>query len=75
MAAGSADQPAPDDATSERYGLVAIARMRKEDGRALILYSHDEREGHGAAPAAEQTTVAPAASHTQPDAKRGGEVR
>jgi hypothetical protein len=31
-------------AQGERYGAVAIARHAKGDGRALILYSHAERE-------------------------------
>ncbi|HEY2570089.1 MAG TPA: hypothetical protein VGI27_01385 [Solirubrobacteraceae bacterium] len=43
MAAGSADQPAPDGAArDERYGILTLARMRKDDGRSLILYSHDD---------------------------------
>jgi hypothetical protein len=46
MAAGSADQPAPDaGAREERYGILTLVRMRKDDGRSLILYSHDERGG------------------------------
>lgn len=28
----------------ERFGPVDIARHRKDDGRALILYTHRERE-------------------------------
>jgi len=28
----------------ERVGALAIARHVKDDGRALILYSHDARE-------------------------------
>jgi hypothetical protein len=27
-----------------RYGTVALARHVKDDGRALILYTHDESE-------------------------------
>jgi hypothetical protein len=42
MAAGSADQPARDRAHEERYGIVTLRRMSKDDGRSLILYSHDE---------------------------------
>ena len=42
MAAGSADQPAPDGAQEERYGILALARVSKDDGRSLILYSHDD---------------------------------
>jgi len=42
MAAGPADQPAPEPAPQERYGLLALARVGKDDGRSLILYSHDE---------------------------------
>jgi hypothetical protein len=42
MSAGSADQPAPDDAQEERYGVLTLARFEKDDGRSLILYSHDE---------------------------------
>jgi hypothetical protein len=46
MAAGSADQPVPEPAPQERYGLLALARVRKDDGRSLILYSHDgDRDG------------------------------
>jgi hypothetical protein len=41
MAAGSADQPAPERA-QERYGPLAVARMRKDDGRSLILYRRDD---------------------------------
>jgi hypothetical protein len=57
MAAGSPDQPAPDGGgRAERYGILALARMRKDDGRSLILYSHDEDGGDasetsGSAPA------------------------
>jgi hypothetical protein len=47
MAADSADQPAPDGAQEERYGVLTLARFEKDDGRSLILYSHDE-DGHGA---------------------------
>jgi hypothetical protein len=39
MAAGSADQPPPEPAPNERYGIVAFVRVRKDDGRSLILYS------------------------------------
>ena len=28
----------------ERVGPLAIARMDKDDGRALIIYSHEEHE-------------------------------
>jgi hypothetical protein len=43
MAAGSADQPAPDGAAQEeRYGILTLGRTRKDDGRSLILYNHDE---------------------------------
>jgi hypothetical protein len=30
----------------ERFGPLAIARVGKDDGRALIIYSHAERETH-----------------------------
>jgi hypothetical protein len=50
MAAGSPDQPAPDGgAQEERYGILTLTRMRKDDGRSLILYSHDEDGGGGEA--------------------------
>jgi hypothetical protein len=42
MSAGSVDQPAPDGAQEEHYGVLALARLQKADGRSLILYSHDE---------------------------------
>jgi hypothetical protein len=46
----SSDRPPPpghDDATheqtsGERFGPLTIARVSKDDGRALILYGHDE---------------------------------
>jgi hypothetical protein len=47
---GSGDPP--DDATNEamggdeRYGPLAVLRTRKDDGRALILFS-DARRAHG----------------------------
>jgi len=56
MAAGSADPPAPDEAQGQRYGILALARMRKDDGRALILYSHAE----DGVEAAEAAAAAPA---------------
>jgi hypothetical protein len=48
--AHSSDRPPPPDgadATAEqgaeqRFGPLTIARVEKDDGRALILYSHDE---------------------------------
>lgn len=42
MAAGSADQPARERAQEEHYGILAVARMRKDDGRSLILYRRDD---------------------------------
>jgi hypothetical protein len=35
---GRDDRAAP----SERFGPLAIERMSKDDGRALIVYSHEE---------------------------------
>jgi hypothetical protein len=62
MAAGSADQPMPEPAPQERYGLLALARVRKDDGRSLILYSHEEnRDG-----AVEAPESPPAAGHGTP---------
>jgi hypothetical protein len=31
------------EADNERYGPLELTRVRKDDGRALILYSHDEQ--------------------------------
>jgi hypothetical protein len=42
MAADSADPLPPERAQVQRYGMVELLRMRKDDGRSLILYSHDE---------------------------------
>ena len=42
MAAGSADPPPPERAQQERYGILELLRTRKDDGRSLILYSHDD---------------------------------
>lgn len=54
MAAGSADQPPDERPAEERYGPLAIGRMSKDDGRSLILYSHDEDGGESApAPASD----------------------
>jgi hypothetical protein len=44
---GAADAPPLGEEPAgegEHTGPVAIRRLRKDDGRALILYSHDERE-------------------------------
>jgi hypothetical protein len=30
--------------TGERFGPLALARVGKDDGRALIIYSHEEHE-------------------------------
>jgi hypothetical protein len=45
MAAGSADPPPPERVQQARYGILELLRTRKEDGRSLILYSHDEPDG------------------------------
>jgi hypothetical protein len=34
--------PDPDGASSERYGPLELRRLVKDDGRALIVYSHAE---------------------------------
>ena len=58
MAAGSPDQPAPDGgAQEERYGILTLTRMRKDDGRSLLLYSHDEDGGGGEASGPAPTSV------------------
>jgi hypothetical protein len=31
-------------ATGERFGPLALARVGKDDGRALIIYSHEDHE-------------------------------
>jgi hypothetical protein len=33
----------PEGAPQERYGIIDLARLRKADGRQLILYSHRDR--------------------------------
>jgi hypothetical protein len=38
--AGAPEQP-PVAADDEPYGPLTIARLRKDDGRSLILYGHD----------------------------------
>ena len=40
-----ANGAAADAEPPERHGVVAIARHRKDDGRALILYTRAEGEG------------------------------
>lgn len=45
----ASQEPAGEDAASsdlgtaaERYGILSISRRRKDDGRALLLYTHEE---------------------------------
>jgi hypothetical protein len=40
---GASDEHEP-PAVDERLGELSITRTVKDDGRALILYSYDERE-------------------------------
>jgi hypothetical protein len=55
MAAGSEQTPPPERSQLERYGVLAIDRRRKDDGRALILYGHDEDAPETGAGAAVET--------------------
>jgi hypothetical protein len=48
MASGSANQPAREPAPQERYGIVSLTRMRKDDGRSLILYERADGADGGA---------------------------
>lgn len=51
MAADSAAAASPERPAQERFGPLAIARLQKDDGRSLIIYSHDENGAEaGAAP-------------------------
>jgi hypothetical protein len=43
---GEPSELASDDQPVERYGPVAIERLIKEDGRALILYSQPDHGAH-----------------------------
>jgi hypothetical protein len=56
MASGSDDQPARELAPQERYGIVSLTRMCKDDGRSLILY---ERADGADGEAEEQRTQPP----------------
>ena len=56
MAAGSTDPPPPERAQQERYGVLDVLRTRKDDGRSLILYGHDEPDGDGGEPPAQRPT-------------------
>jgi hypothetical protein len=40
-------QPDARKPPSERFGELSILRTSKDDGRALIIYSHDEHEEPG----------------------------
>ncbi len=42
MPAGPAQPPSPERPSGERYGPLAVERVSKEDGRALILYVYRE---------------------------------
>ncbi len=52
MAPAPPEQPSPErpqsdrpqSGTEERFGPLTVVRTVKEDGRALILYAHEERE-------------------------------
>jgi hypothetical protein len=55
------DLPTPAQSSEERFGALTIMRVEKDDGRALILYSHDEEP-------APQTNDA---SAPRPDGGRG----
>ena len=47
-ASSTRESPAePGEQRAERYGLVTLTRHVKRDGRALILYTRDEPDGHG----------------------------
>jgi hypothetical protein len=46
MGETAAEQPPPAQQPSERYAELIVERVRKDDGRALILYSH-ARPGEG----------------------------
>ena len=37
------DGQLPEGAPQERYGILDFARLRKADGRQLILYNHHDR--------------------------------
>jgi hypothetical protein len=39
-------QPDAREPPSERFGELSILRTSKDDGRALIIYSHEEHEEH-----------------------------
>ena len=47
MAADLPDPPAPQRPPEEHYGILALTRMHKDDGRSLILYrlAETDREG------------------------------
>jgi hypothetical protein len=48
MASRSGDQPPREPAPRELYGPLTVLRMRKDDGRSLILY--ERTDGAGAEP-------------------------
>jgi hypothetical protein len=37
--------PGEPSAAAERYGVVAVSRSRKDDGRNLLLYTREEPGG------------------------------
>jgi hypothetical protein len=69
MASGSADQPAREPAPDERYGPLSLLRMRKDDGRSLILYERTD----GAGAAAPASAGASADAPTDDDADGAGD--
>jgi hypothetical protein len=43
-ASGTPPEPDSRSGEVERFGIVSIARHRKDDGRMLLLYVHDPAE-------------------------------
>ena len=67
----SSGQPPSDRPPSEqdeRFGPLALARTRKDDGRALILYAHDERDRERERPIEDRPAL-------QRAARRAGRLR
>jgi hypothetical protein len=71
MAPGSADPPAREPAPDERYGPLSLLRVRKDDGRSLILYERTDGAGADAPASAGASANAPA--DRDADSAEGGE--
>jgi hypothetical protein len=57
------EDPPREAGAEQRYGPLAIARVHKDDGRALILYGHAEVQSEGASEPQSEGASEPSHGH------------